>query len=213
MLRLLVTAVAFLAAVAKADDAPQVDLCQKDVYPSTYVPGKTTAPLIQVSTSQSLNNANPVYCSGTFVFIDGCTFQVKNFTFLNAYGSKWYGGVVAEVAGKPQENQNAVTFVSDIVSQSNGGDQTFSLATTPGAAYSFRVVNQLRLFDLTQNQIICKVELPYMNPNVPGSNGGSTAATSTTAASGGSAAQTGKASDASSTVVGLFSLILAALFA
>ncbi|KAJ3130154.1 hypothetical protein HK100_008196 [Physocladia obscura] len=117
-------------------DAPQLDTCSKTSYPSVYTPGKTTAPIVQVAFSQTINNANPLYCSGTFLFVDGCTFTIKNFTFLNAYQSQWYGGVVGLVDGKIEVNQNAVTMVSGYVSAVNMMDQTYSLSTTAGAAYS-----------------------------------------------------------------------------
>ncbi|KAI9326506.1 hypothetical protein BDR26DRAFT_877136 [Obelidium mucronatum] len=205
----LLTALALVAAtVVRAGDAPAVDLCKKDSYPKDWIPGKTSAPLVQVSQQQVLNSANPLYCSGTWVFVDGCTFTIKNFTFLNAYQSQWYGGVVGLVNGVPQENKNAVNMVKNVVPASNLQDATFNLITTAGASYSFFSVNQLRLFDTLQNQVICTVDLPYNNPNVPGSSTGST--TGSTAGTGATTTKAG--SDASSSVVGLLGLAVAALF-
>ncbi|KAJ3380524.1 hypothetical protein HDU84_005766 [Entophlyctis sp. JEL0112] len=122
--------------VAADSDAPTVDTCSKTSYPAVYTPGKTTAPLVQVAFSQTVNNANPLYCSGTFLFVDGCTFTIKNFTFLNAYQSQWYGGVVSTVNGVEVANPNAVTMVSQYVNAVNMMDQTYSLTTTAGASYS-----------------------------------------------------------------------------
>ncbi|KAI8619115.1 hypothetical protein BC830DRAFT_1105707, partial [Chytriomyces sp. MP71] len=158
----------------------QLDVCDPAKFPSTFTPG-FTQPIVQVAQAQVLNSANPIYCSGTFQFVDGCTFMIKNFTFLNAYQSQWYAGVVGTVNGKTVANQNGVAFVSDFVNSVNGQDATFHLIKVPATAYSFFSINELRLFDLTEKEVLCTVELPYNNPNIPSSisgtsNGGSTAA-------------------------------------
>ncbi|KAJ3022958.1 UNVERIFIED_CONTAM: hypothetical protein HDU68_008856 [Siphonaria sp. JEL0065] len=208
-----VSSTTFLAAavLVRADDAPVVDVCKAGSYPAGWSPGKTTAPLVQVSQQQVLNNANPLYCSGTWVLVDGCTFTIKNFTFLNAYQSQWYGGVVGLVNGQVQVNKNAVNMVKDSVPQSNAQDATFHLITTPGASYSFFSVNQLRLFDTLQNQVICTVDLPYNNPNVPGSSttDGNTGSTNP----GATAGTTAKTSSALASLVGALSMLAATLFA
>ncbi|KAJ3062273.1 hypothetical protein HDU98_001830 [Podochytrium sp. JEL0797] len=212
---------ATFASIAAAVDAPAVNLCSKTSYPPLFHPGVTTEPLVQVSSSQVLNSANPLHCSGTFLFVDGCTFTIKNFTFLNAYQSEWYGGVVGLVNGQVESNQNAVKMVSGFVAQSNGLDATFNLITTAGAAYSFFSINQLRLFDILQSQLICTIDLPYNNPNIPGSGadapGSSGAAASPTAtgtagsgsAGSGTAAPTSSKSGAMGVVAGFLSTVCA----
>ncbi|KAJ3066316.1 hypothetical protein HDU98_010386 [Podochytrium sp. JEL0797] len=170
-----------IASFAAAIDAPALNTCSKTSYPPLYHPGVTTEPLVQVTEGQVLNPVNKLFCSGTFLFVDGCTFTIKNFTFLNAYQSHWYGGVVGMVNGQIESNQNAVNMVAGFVPPSNGMDHTFNLITTPGASYSFFSINQLRLFDVLQHQLICTIDLPYNNPNIPGSGGDAPAASATTA--------------------------------
>ncbi|KAJ3236075.1 hypothetical protein HDU81_011192 [Chytriomyces hyalinus] len=188
MLATLATALTlFSLASAQGSDAPPLNVCSKDKFPDTFKVG-FTVPIVQVAVAQTLNNANPLTCSGTFVFVDGCTFMIKNFTFLNAYESKWYAGVVGTVNGKVVANQNAITFVEQSVSASDGRDVTFNLITSPATAYSFFSINQLRLFDLTQKQLICTVDLPYQNPNNPGSNPAASGAPGAATASNGATA-------------------------
>ncbi|KAI8832772.1 hypothetical protein BJ741DRAFT_613671 [Chytriomyces cf. hyalinus JEL632] len=182
---------------AQGSDAPPLNVCSKDKFPDTFKVG-FTVPIVQVAVAQTLNNANPLTCRGTFVFVDGCTFMIKNFTFLNAYESKWYAGVVGTVNGKVVANQNAITFVEQSVSASDGRDVTFNLISSPATAYSFFSINQLRLFDLTQKQLICTVDLPYQNPNNPGSNPAAAGGAPGAAASSGAIAPVATGSGAAS---------------
>ena len=63
-------------------------------------------------------------------------------------------------------NPIAVKFVSDSVTSSSTAStsQNFNLIPVVDVAYSFFSINELRLFDTDNQQIVCVAELPYNNP-------------------------------------------------
>ncbi|KAJ3210434.1 hypothetical protein HDU67_005320 [Dinochytrium kinnereticum] len=148
--------------------APQLNLCNRNVLPAGWVPGRVTAPLVKESEFQAMNGGAALQCSGTVVVLDGCTFMVRNFTFLGAMQTRWYAGVVGkDAAGNIVENDIAVNFVVGDVIPTNGLDsQNYTLIQEPSVAYSFNSINQLRVFDLVNQQRICRAELPNQNPRV-----------------------------------------------
>ncbi|KAJ3417468.1 hypothetical protein HDV05_003332 [Chytridiales sp. JEL 0842] len=151
---------------------PKVQMCDPKVLPPGWEPGKVEAPLEQVSQFQALNRNNPLTCTGTVVVLDGCTFMIRNFTFLNALQTRFYAGIVyADATGAKITNQNGVNFVQGDISASNLVDSPpFRLVQDVSVGYSFTSINELRLFDVTQQQVVCVAQLPYDNPfakNVP----------------------------------------------
>lgn len=167
--------------------APATQLCQPNKLPPGWVAGKTTAPLKQVSSSQQLNPTAPIVCSGNVVILDGCNFKVDKFVFSGALQSKWYAGVVGlDKNGQVSVNQNGVVFVANDVPPSNGGSPSFTLINKVDVAYSFFSINELRLFDVAQNQLLCVVELPYLNPTADPIPGGASAVPGNGIADGGS---------------------------
>ncbi|KAJ1549099.1 hypothetical protein HK405_009783 [Cladochytrium tenue] len=160
------------------------------------IAGQTSIPLVQVASSQSLNSQNPITCSGTVVIVDGCTFKVVDFVFINALETYWYAGIVGLSSnGSVSVNQEGVHFVTNPVSASASGNVTFNLITEADIAYSFFSINELRLFDYTEQELLCTAELPYQNPKassiaggVSATAGGSVAATTSSKATTGGTA-------------------------
>ncbi|KAI9336828.1 hypothetical protein DFJ73DRAFT_17818 [Zopfochytrium polystomum] len=203
------------AAAGPYDPVRQV--CDKNTLPPGWTPSNINITVKQVADAQTVNTNNKITVSGTFHIIDGCTFKIQNFIFLNALQTKWYAGVVGlDSSGQVSVNQNGVTFVSAVVPAQNGGDATFNLITQADIAYSFFSINQLRLFDVQQNELLATVDLPYQNPlasPLPGAvsatNGGIASATaSTTSGTGTTSKSSAKGSVVvSPTVTGTFTLV------
>ncbi|KAI8847043.1 hypothetical protein BC829DRAFT_444908 [Chytridium lagenaria] len=170
--------------IAAQANAPQLNLCNPNVLPAGWEPGKVTAPLIQESQFQKLNPAAGLQCSGTVVILDGCTFIVRDFTFGGALQTRWYGGVVGtDASGAIVENDLAVNFAAqDVIPSNSLTSQNYTLIRDPVVAYSFLSINQLRVYDLVNEQRICRAELPNQNPRAPGSGGGATTGTASVAA-------------------------------
>ncbi|KAJ3287855.1 hypothetical protein HDU76_007766 [Blyttiomyces sp. JEL0837] len=191
--------------------------------PPGWVSGQVTAPLKQISFKEVVNNNNPIVCSGTVVIVDGCNFKVQNFNFQGALESKWYGGVVGyNSTGGIVSNQYAAKVVYLDVPASGGADSgLFTLIQPAGSqSYSFFSFNQLRLFDVAEQQVVCTADLPYQNPNAPPppggvaavtpGSGGATATVGTTGATG-----TGKSSavGVKASLLGRFAAMIAAALA
>jgi hypothetical protein len=191
---------------------PKVQVCDPKVLPPGWQAGVTTAPLEQVSEYQTQNSNNKLTCSGTVVVIDGCSFQIRNFTYLNALVSKFYGGIAyADAQGNKVSNPNGVSFVNQEIGAWNKVDsQIFQLVTSPSyVAYSWFSVNELRIFDTTQQQLVCVAQLPYDNPfakNIPAgavtsgvfSEKSSSVVASTSSSSSGSSSDSSSSSSSSS---------------
>ncbi|KAJ3416147.1 hypothetical protein HDV05_002792 [Chytridiales sp. JEL 0842] len=153
---------------------PAVDICSPSKLPPGWAPNAIEVELEQVTSAQIINTQNPIRCSGTIRVIDGCSFLVKNFTLLGPLQPKWYGGIVDKdpVTGAKRSNDQAVTMVDPIVAASNAMDsQPFRLTTTVGASYSWFSINEMRLFDVATNQLLCVAQMPYNNPFAKGAAG------------------------------------------
>ncbi|KAJ3109528.1 hypothetical protein HDU97_005185 [Phlyctochytrium planicorne] len=199
-----IIAITALASFAAAqNEGPKLNLCKKDVLPDGWVAGKVEAPLIQESSFQQLNGAAQLKCSGTVVILDGCT---------NALQTKWYGGVVGtDAAGNIVENDLAVNLAGDVIPSNGMDSQKYSLFTDPSIAYSFFSINEIRVFDVVNQQRVCRAELPNRNPRVTGAAPapGSTSTATVT----GSTGSTNKPSGAQSIFAGSIAALLAPIAA
>ncbi|KAI9207658.1 uncharacterized protein BJ171DRAFT_596656 [Polychytrium aggregatum] len=139
-----VWAIALLAVLAHSWSA-WASVCSPSAMPAGIIPNAT---LVSQSQSWVNNNQNIITIYGTVEILDGCTFIVHNFTFLQAPESYWYGGMVG--------NTSAAQVVDTPVSSQLGpGDSPkFQLTTAAGRAVSFADFNELRLFVPASSQLV-----------------------------------------------------------
>ncbi|KAJ3105863.1 hypothetical protein HDU96_008399 [Phlyctochytrium bullatum] len=212
MLASLATLLGFLTVTAYA--APQLDVCDPNKLPAGWTAGKVTAPLVQVSQFQAKNPSIPFQCSGTVVILDGCSvsktnltvegskpFMVKDFTFGGALQTKWYAGIVTiDGSGNVVASPDAVNFAAqDVAPVAGQNSSVYSLIRDATVGYSFFSINQLRVFDLFNQQIICVAELPYQNPKATNPNSGVAVIPVTAPFNGGNLASTNTAAVSAAT--------------
>ncbi|KAJ3223095.1 hypothetical protein HDU81_009401 [Chytriomyces hyalinus] len=139
---------------------PQVQRCDPQTLPDGWVAGQVSAPLKQVAQYLISDPNKKLVCSGTLVVVDGCTFMVKGFTYTDSNESAWFAGL--------GDDPDGVKLSADAPTASDNQDtKPFTLIRSIGASYTWRTITQVRLFEMTNQQLICTVDLP--------SNGGSSA--------------------------------------
>ncbi|KAI8852765.1 hypothetical protein BC829DRAFT_383760 [Chytridium lagenaria] len=120
---------------------------------------------------QQKNPSIRFQCSGTVVVLDGCTFMVRDFTFGGALQTQWYAGIVTidPATSSVTTSDDAVRFaVEDVAPINNLNSSTYSLVRDPSSGYSWSSINQLRVFDLGNQQVVCVANMPNGNPFVTG---------------------------------------------
>ncbi|KAJ3214214.1 hypothetical protein HDU67_001966 [Dinochytrium kinnereticum] len=166
MLSFLTLTLAVFATLSAAAP-PKPEVCDPAKLPDGWVAGRITAPLIQVTGYQKTNPTIAFRCSGTVVVLDGCSFMVKDFIFGNALQTKWYAGIISldPVTKQVIRSDDAVNFsAQDVAPVNNQNSSIYSLIRDPIVGYSFNSVNQLRVFDIANQQIVCTADLPNANP-------------------------------------------------
>ncbi|KAI8617744.1 hypothetical protein BC830DRAFT_1112123 [Chytriomyces sp. MP71] len=80
-------------------------------------------------------------------------FMIRNFTYTDKDSSTWFAGIGDDTDG--------VKFSPDAPTKSNGQDSgAFGLVKNAGSWYDWTVVTQVRLFEMTNSQLICVADLP-----------------------------------------------------
>ena len=96
--------------------------------------------------------ASTIKASGKLTIIDGCSFRVDEFTFVNGQQSQWFAS--------NQGNPNAITLSDNMVQVSTNPSQAvFPLRQVAGAEANFRNVGEIRLFTPSTNTVIATVNL------------------------------------------------------
>jgi hypothetical protein len=136
---------ALLFAVAFAQ-APKYGKCNKDNF--------ERKDLINVNIPiQKVLTQSPIEVSGSIYIIDGCSFGVRDFKFLNADASYWVGGY--------KGSAEAMTLVTENVTPSAfNTNQTYNLRQDAGAEANFDGFNQFRLFVRNTNLLIATADFP-----------------------------------------------------
>ncbi|KAJ3093941.1 hypothetical protein HDU97_008793, partial [Phlyctochytrium planicorne] len=157
--------VAAALSVNAAIPTPPPQICDEKKLPDGWQPGKVVAPLVQITQFQKLNPAAAFTCSGTVVVLDGCSFMVKDFTFGGALQTQWYAGIVSQEATGIQVSDEAVHFGSqDVAPILKMNSSVYNLLKDPVVGYSWFSINQLRVFDLANQQVVCTADMPNNNP-------------------------------------------------
>ncbi|KAJ3230468.1 hypothetical protein HDU78_008300 [Chytriomyces hyalinus] len=132
---------------------PQVQRCDPQTLPDGWTPGQVTAPLKQVAQYLISDPNKKLICSGTLVVVDGCTFMIKGFTYTDSNESAWFAGLGDDPEG--------VKLSADAPTASDNQDtKPFTLIRSIGASYTWKTITQVRLFEMTNQQLICTVDLP-----------------------------------------------------
>ncbi|KAJ3232570.1 hypothetical protein HDU78_006974 [Chytriomyces hyalinus] len=132
---------------------PQVQRCDPQTLPDGWVAGQVTAPLKQVAQYLISDPNKKLVCSGTLVVIDGCTFMIKGLTYTDSNESAWFAGLGNDGEG--------IKLSADAPTASDNQDtKPFTLIRSIGASYSWKTINQVRLFEMTNQQLICTADLP-----------------------------------------------------
>ncbi|KAI8830227.1 hypothetical protein BJ741DRAFT_620872 [Chytriomyces cf. hyalinus JEL632] len=132
---------------------PQVQRCDPQQLPDGWVAGQVTAPLKQVAQYLISDPNKKLVCSGTLVVIDGCTFMIKGLTYTDSNESAWFAGLGNDGEG--------IKLSADTPTASDNQDtKPFTLIRSIGASYSWKTINQVRLFEMTNQQLICTADLP-----------------------------------------------------
>ncbi|KAJ3248817.1 hypothetical protein HDU78_010271 [Chytriomyces hyalinus] len=132
---------------------PQVQRCDPQTLPDGWVAGQVTAPLKQVAQYLISDPNKKLVCSGTLVVLDGCTFMIKGFTYTDSNESAWFAGL--------GDDPDGVKLSADAPTASDNQDtKSFTLIRSIGASYTWKTITQVRLFEMTNQQLICTVDLP-----------------------------------------------------
>ncbi|KAI8832087.1 hypothetical protein BJ741DRAFT_615265 [Chytriomyces cf. hyalinus JEL632] len=132
---------------------PQVQRCDPQTLPDGWVAGQVTAPLKQVAQYLISDPNKKLVCSGTLVVVDGCTFMIKGFTYTDSNESAWFAGL--------GDDPDGVKLSADAPTASDNQDtKSFTLIRSIGASYTWKTITQVRLFEMTNQQLICTVDLP-----------------------------------------------------
>jgi hypothetical protein len=99
--------------------------------------------------------------SGNFTVIDGCTFSLQNFTFLNSPPLVYWYGMKKGNEATSRRLSEAVVVEQNAVSSVN-----FTLSSIVGRETSWDDVNWVRLFSESAAQVIAEIDLS--GPDVNG---------------------------------------------
>ncbi|KAJ3248396.1 hypothetical protein HDU77_008132 [Chytriomyces hyalinus] len=135
---------------------PQVQRCDPQTLPDGWVAGQVTAPLKQVAQYLISDPNKKLVCSGTLVVLDGCTFMIKGFTYTDSNESAWFAGL--------GDDPDGVKLSADAPTASDNQDtKSFTLIRSIGGKTTYThppTITQVRLFEMTNQQLICTVDLP-----------------------------------------------------
>ncbi|KAI9344047.1 hypothetical protein BDR26DRAFT_858067 [Obelidium mucronatum] len=191
---MLAVIVALIASSPVLAGNPPQKFCKKDSksLPYGWVSGQTIGTLKQQSQFLIANTSLDLYCSGSVVVLNDCQFMIKDFTYTDPSTTAWF-------AGYANDPTNGVRFAAENVPTSNNANSpTFTLVQVVGAAYAWTSIDQLRLFDTANQQLICTADLAVSGSSTSSSssgssssNGGSTSSGSGSSGSDSSAASSG----------------------
>ncbi|KAJ3229795.1 hypothetical protein HDU81_005000 [Chytriomyces hyalinus] len=119
---------------------PQVQRCDPQTLPDGWVAGQVTAPLKQVA-QYLISDPNKKL------------FMIKGLTYTDTNESAWFAGL--------GDTGEGIKLSADAPTASDNQDtKPFTLIRSIGASYSWKTVNQVRLFEMTNQQLICTADLP-----------------------------------------------------
>ncbi|KAJ3248708.1 hypothetical protein HDU77_008033 [Chytriomyces hyalinus] len=119
---------------------PQVQRCDPQTLPDGWVAGQVTAPLKQVA-QYLISDPNKKL------------FMIKGLTYTDSNESAWFAGLGNDGEG--------IKLSADAPTASDNQDtKPFTLIRSIGASYSWKTINQVRLFEMTNQQLICTADLP-----------------------------------------------------
>ncbi|KAJ3017782.1 UNVERIFIED_CONTAM: hypothetical protein HDU68_011487 [Siphonaria sp. JEL0065] len=154
--------------------APPIKFCNKkaQTLPYGWTAGQEIGKLQQQSMALISDVNLDLVCSGTIVVLNDCQFMVKGFTFTDPNTTAWF-------AGYANDPNTGVRFASENVAVSKGGDSPiFNLVAVVGAAYAWTSIDQLRLFDTINQQLIAIANLDVSGVSHSSGSGGSTSSLS-----------------------------------
>ncbi|KAJ3025395.1 UNVERIFIED_CONTAM: hypothetical protein HDU68_007199 [Siphonaria sp. JEL0065] len=172
---LVTTLTVFVFAAAVIAAAPPIKFCNKkaQALPYGWTAGQEIGKLQQQSMSLISDVNLDLVCSGTIVVLNDCQFMVKDFTFTDPNTTAWF-------AGYANDPNTGVRFAAENVGVSKGGDSPiYNLVAVVGAAYAWTSIDQLRLFDTANQQLIAIANLDVSgSPHSSGNSSGSAGSTS-----------------------------------
>ncbi|TPX74272.1 hypothetical protein CcCBS67573_g04453 [Chytriomyces confervae] len=119
---------------------PQVQRCDPQTLPDGWVAGQVTAPLKQVA-QYLISDPNKKL------------FMIKGLTYTDSNESAWFAGLGNDGEG--------IKLSADAPTAADNQDtKPFTLIRSIGASYSWKTINQVRLFEMTNQQLICTADLP-----------------------------------------------------
>jgi hypothetical protein len=135
-------------------------LCNKDNYP--FSGQSVVIPLIPSAAQTIVVNgvSVPVSVQGQIRIIDGCSFEVINFTLLGSYSGVWFGG-------NGTESDGYRLSTAPVISSQGSLNTTYQFITDAGSWVSYYDFTQFRLFEVNSLTLLATADLP---PKTTGSN-------------------------------------------
>ena len=93
-----------------------------------------------------------IRATGKLTIVDGCTFKVDDFQFVNGQPSQWYGSNAGTVEAISMSDTMIATTTAPASAE-------FKLKQPAGAEANFRNVNLLRFFTPSTNLVVAVVDL------------------------------------------------------
>jgi hypothetical protein len=143
--------------------SPKYGKCNVNKFGRSDLVNKTI-PIVSVLT------ASPISIKGQIAIVDGCTFETREFEFLNGGESYWVGGY--------KGSKEAMTLSDQYVPPS-AFKRTFkySLKATAGSEANFDGFDQFRLFERNSELLIAVADMPAKSGN-SGQSAGTTTGSS-----------------------------------
>jgi hypothetical protein len=127
--------------------------CDRERYP--FAGQNVTVPIMTTATQViQVNNVSvPVTVGGSIRVVDGCTFEVLNFTLSGSFTGAWFGGNGTDV--------NGYRLSSRPVASSQAPSTTrYEFIMNAGSWVSYFDFTQFRLFEVNSNAVIATADLP-----------------------------------------------------
>eukprot|EP00842_Homolaphlyctis_polyrhiza_P002454 jgi/Hompol1/3209/HPOL_001590-RA len=101
----------------------------------------------------------PLTVQGSIQILDGCSFAFKDYIFLNAGETYWYGGNIGSSDGVTVSDAQVFPYAFPTTA-------IFNLTQVPGRQVNYNTFNQLRLYEKTTNTLLATADMPVVSAAV-----------------------------------------------